>query len=120
MPSLVGQVESTIYTANGQPAITITWFFDNTTRVLRTNPAQWTAPDGTVYPAGSGALIVDNALPKQIRVEVNVGGTVVRWIDVPASTNRAFSPTQLANISPANGGPYTTAADFNGVTFSLA
>lgn len=120
MPALNGQVITQITDANGQPMVTVTWFFDPTTRVLRNNPIAWTAPDGTVYPIGSGALIADNRTAAQVRVRVNdVAGNMVRRVTIPASGGRSVTKTQLAN-APAPDGPYVSADDFNGLTFDLS
>lgn len=119
MPALIGQVISTITDAAGAPAVTVTWFFDPVTRGLRNNPLPWTAPDGTVWPAGSGALIADNQMGRTVRVRVNdENGAQVRRVNLPAG-GRAVTVSQLAN-APAPDGPYTTSADFNGLTFDLS
>ena len=119
MPALSGQVITTITDQNGSPVVTVTWFFDPTTRALRNNPQPWTAPDGTVYPAGTGALIADNQTGRPVKVRVNdTSGNQVRRVTIPA-TGRAVTATQLAN-APAPDGPYLTAADLNGVTFDLS
>jgi hypothetical protein len=120
MPALSGQVITQITDAQGLPMVTVTWFFDPATRVLRNNPIAWTAPDGTVYPIGTGALIADNRSAVQVRVRVNDGaGNLVRQVTIPASGGRSVTKTQLANAAPPDG-PYTSADDFNGLTFDLA
>lgn len=120
MPALNGQVIMQITDVTGAPVVTVTWFFDPTTRALRNNPAPWTAPDGTIYATGTGALIADNRMDRQVRVRVNdAQGAMVRRVTIPASGGRAVTRTQLAN-APAPDGPYTTADDFNGLTFDLA
>jgi hypothetical protein len=119
MPALSGQIITQITDDQGQPMVTVTWFFDPTTRVLRNNPVAWTAPDGTVYPAGTGALIADNRTAQQMRVRVNdAAGNLVRRVTIPASGARTATAVQLAN-APAPDGPYVTAADFNGLTFDI-
>jgi hypothetical protein len=120
VPALSGQVITQITDAAGNPAITVTWFFDPATRVLRNNTVAWTAPDGTVYPAGTAAAIGDNRTNVQQKVGVVVNGVQLRWLTIPAGGARTGTATQLANLSPANGGPYTTADDLNGLTFNLA
>lgn len=119
MPALIGQVITTLTSAQGQPVLTITWFFNPSTRALRNNPSSWTAPGGTVYPAGIGALIADNKLGRAVRVRVNdASGNLVRRVQIPAA-GRVVTASQLAN-APAPDGPYTSADDFNGLTFDLS
>lgn len=119
MPALDGQVFTTIPDGNGGIGVTVTWFFDPATRILRNNPLAWTAPDGTVYPAGTGALIADNQLGRQVRVRVNdQDGNQIRRVTIPAG-GRSATKAQLA-AAPAPDGPYVTAADFNGLTFDLS
>lgn len=119
MPALSGQIMMTIPDATGAPALVVTWFFNPTTRALRNNPTSWTAPSGTVFPAGTGALIADNQLGRAVRVRVNdEAGNLVRRVQIPAG-GRSATATQLAN-APAPDGPYTTADDLNGLTFDLS
>lgn len=119
MPALSGQVITQITDGNGQPMITLTWFFDPTTRVLRNNPTAWTAPDGTVYAAGTGALIADNRTAVQQRLRINdENGDLLRRVTIPAASGRSVTKNQLAN-APAPDGPYVSADDFNGITFDL-
>src|SRR5687768_14154008 len=119
MPALNGQVITTITDDNGIPAVTVTWFFNPANGNLRNNPLPWTAPDGTLWPAGSGALIADNQLGRQVRVRVNdENGVQIRRVTLPIG-GRAATAAQLAN-APAPDGPYTTSADFNGLTFDLS
>ena len=119
MPALNGQVITTITDAAGVPVVTVTWFFNPANGNLRNNPQPWTAPDGTVWPAGSGALIADNQLGRPVRVRINdANGVQVRRVNLPAG-GRAVTANQLAN-APAPDGPYTTVTDFNGLTFDLA
>jgi hypothetical protein len=120
VPALSGQVITQITDAQGLPMVTVTWFFDPTTRVLRNNPTAWTALDGTVYPIGTGALIADNRTNAQVRVRVNdQSGTMIRRVTIPASGGRSLTKTQLAN-APAPDGPYVSSDDFNGLTFDLS
>ena len=81
MPALSGQIISTITDSAGVPVLVVTWFFNPATRALRNNPQAWTAPDGTVYPAGTGALIAVNTLGRQIRVRINdeSGATAIEY-----------------------------------------
>lgn len=119
MPALSGQVVTTIPDANGVAAVTVTWFFNPANGNLRNNPAAWTSPDGTVWPIGSGALIAANQLDHTVRVRVNdLAGNQVRRVTLPVG-GRAVTAAQLA-AAPAPDGPYTTSADFNGLTFDLS
>jgi hypothetical protein len=119
MPALNGQVITTITTATGVPAVTVTWFFNPATGNLRNNPVPWTAPDGTVYPAGTGALIADNQLGRTVRMRINdENGNQIRRVQLPTG-GRSVTANQLAN-APAPDGPYLTTADFNGLTFDLS
>lgn len=119
MPALTGQVISSITDASGNPAVTVTWFFNPVTRALRNNPVAWTSPDGTVWPIGSGALIGVNQLGRQVRVRINdLQGNEIRRVTLPAG-GRALTAAQLAS-APAPDGPYTSADDFNGLTFDLS
>jgi hypothetical protein len=119
MPALNGQVITTITDGTGAPAVTVTWFFNPANGNLRNNPTVWTSPDGTVWPIGSGALIAANQLGRTVKVRVNdTAGNQVRKVSIPAGGG-ALTTTQLAN-APAPDGPYTTAADFNGLTFDLS
>lgn len=119
MPALSGQVITTITDNTGAPAVTVTWFFDPATRVLRNNPAEWVAPDGTAYPAGTGALIADNQLGRTVKVRINdESGVQIRRVNIPAG-GRSVTKSQLAN-APAPDGPYVSADDFNGITFDLS
>lgn len=119
MPALNGQVIMTLTKADGSPAVTITWFFNPANGNLRNNPAQWTAPDGTVYPAGTGALIADNQLGRAIRMRINdENGNQIRRVQLPIG-GRSVTANQLAN-APAPDGPYNTSADLNGLTFELS
>jgi hypothetical protein len=45
-------------------------------------------------------------------------GNLIRRVTLPAG-GRSVTATQLAN-APSPDGPYTTTADFNGITFDLA
>jgi hypothetical protein len=119
VPALTGQVIMTLTRANGTPAVTITWFFNPATLALRNNPAQWTAPDGTVYPAGTGAMIADNQLGRVIRMRINdAEGNQIRRVQLPVG-GRSVTANQLAN-APEPDGPYVLATDLNGLTFELA
>lgn len=119
MPALNGQVITTIPTATGAVAVCVTWFFNPANGNLRNNPTAWTSPDGTVWPVGSGALIAANQLGRTVKVRINdAGGAEIRRVSIPAG-GRAVTAVQLAN-APAPDGPYTTSADFNGLTFDLA
>jgi hypothetical protein len=120
MPALSGQVITQITDASGNPAITVTWFFDPATRALRNNTVAWTAPDGSVYPVGTAAAIGDNRTASPQKAGVVVNGTQLRWLNIPPHGATTGTATQLANLSPANGGPYTTADNLNGLTFNLA
>ncbi len=119
MPALNGQVIMQLTNSAGQPALTVTWFFNPATGALRNNPAQWTAPDGTVYPANTGALIADNQLGRTVRCRINdENGNQIRRVQIPAG-GRSVTATQLAN-APAPDGPYTVASDLNGLTFDVS
>jgi hypothetical protein len=119
MPALNGQVIMTITDATGTPAVTVTWFFNPANGNLRNNTAAWTDPTGVVWPAGTGALIGVNQLGRTVKARVNdAAGNEVRRVNLPPG-GRSATATQLAN-APAPDGPYTTSADFNGLTFDLA
>jgi hypothetical protein len=119
MPALSGQVITTITNAAGAPAVTVTWFFNPANGNLRNNPTQWVAPSGTVYPAGTGALIGDNLLGRAVRMRINdAGGNQIRRVTLPAG-GRSVTAAQLAAAPPPDG-PYSVAADFNGLTFDLS
>lgn len=119
MPALTGQVITQLTTSTGAPAVTVTWFFNPANGNLRNNPAQWTAPDGTAYPAGTGALIADNQLGRAVRMRINdPQGVLLRRVQLPPG-GRSVTANQLAN-APAPDGPYTTSADLNGLTFDLS
>lgn len=119
MPALSGQVITTIYGADGAPAVTVTWFWDPATGLLRNNPTAWTAPDGTVYPAGSGALIGDNQTGRQVRMQVEDDlGNLLRRVNLPIG-GRAVKAAVLA-LAPPPDGPYLMATDLNGLSFNLA
>lgn len=119
MPALNGQVIVTIPNASGVPAVTVTWFFNPATQALRNNTVAWTAPSGTVYPIGTGALIADNQLGRPVRMRINdAGGNQIRRVNLPAG-GRSVTAAQLAAAAPPDG-PYTTTADLNGITFDLS
>lgn len=108
----------TLTKLDGTSAVTITWFFNPNTLALRNNPVAWTAPDGTVYPAGTGALIADNQLGRVIRMRINdASGNQVRRVQLPIG-GRTLTASQLAN-APAPDGPYTLSTDLSGLTFEL-
>lgn len=119
MPALSGQVITTITDASGNPAVTVTWFWDPLTGLLRNNPAAWTAPDGTVYPAGTGALIADNQMgwPVRMRIEDEVGN-LLRRVLLPVG-GRAVKALALT-LAPPPDGPYLLYTDLNGLSFDLA
>lgn len=119
MPALNGQIITTITDGTGAVAVCATWFYNPATGALRNNPAAWTSPDGTVWPIGSGALIAANQLGRTVKVRVNdAGGNQIRKVSIPAGGG-ALTAAQLAAAPPPDG-PYTTAADFNGLTFDLS
>jgi len=119
MPALTGQVIVTVTKDDGTPAVTVTWFFNPTTLALRNNPAQWIAPDGTVYPAGTGALIADNQLGRTVRMRINdISGNQIRRVQIPAG-GRSVTAAQLRN-APEPDGPYEFSTDLNGITFDLS
>jgi hypothetical protein len=119
MPALNGQIIVQLTTSTGAPAVTVTWFFNPANSNLRNNPAQWVAPDGTVYPAGTGALIADNQLGRAVRMRINdAQGNQVRRVQIPAG-GRSVTAAQLA-AAPAPDGPYVTSQDLNGLTFDLS
>lgn len=119
MPSLVGQVIMTLMDAAGNPSVAITWFFNPNTSALRNNPNPWTSPDGTVWPAGSGAVIGDNLTGKEVIMRINdAAGAMVRRVRLPAG-GRAVTAAQLASAPPPDG-PYTVTQDFSGLTFDLS
>jgi hypothetical protein len=119
MSALSGQVIVTVTKNDGTPAVTVTWFFNPATSALRNNPTAWTAPSGTVYPIGTGALIADNLLGRAVRMRINdAGGAEIRRVQIPIG-GRAVTATQLANAA-APDGPYTTLQDLNGITFDLS
>lgn len=110
MGALDGQIIMTLTDGSGQPYIVATWFWDPATGVLR---------DGTyVTSRGSrtGALIVDNLTgkPQAVAIADSVG-TISRTVNVPAN-GYAATAAQLAKLNP----PVTTAAQLNGLTFSLS
>jgi hypothetical protein len=117
--ALNGQVIMTITDAAGDAAVCATWFFNPTNGNLRNNTAAWTDPTGTVWPAGTGALIGVNQLGRTVKAHVvDAGGNEVRRVNLPPG-GRSATVAQLANASPPDG-PYTTVADFNGLTFDLS
>ena len=59
-----------LFVAPCAPAVAATWFYDPDTSLLWDNPVEWVAPSGRVWPAGSGALIADNLLERQVRVVI--------------------------------------------------
>lgn len=119
MPALNGQVITTITDGAGLSVVTVTWFYNPANGNLRNNPAAWTAPGGTVWATGAGALIADNQLGRQVRVVVNdAAGSMIRRVTISAG-GRALTAAQLAAAPPPDG-PYTNATDFNGLTFDLS
>jgi hypothetical protein len=121
MPALSGQVITTIRDGSGNVVVEVTWFFDPTTRVLRNNPTAWTDADGTVWPVNAGALIGNNMTspPRTVKVNVNDDqGNLVRRVALSAG-GRAVKAAALAALTPPDG-PYTSADDFNGLTFDLS
>jgi hypothetical protein len=119
MPALNGQIISTITDDTGKAVVTVTWFYDPATGALRNNPVAWTAPSGKVWAIGSGAIIADNQLGRQVRCVVNdETGAMVRRVTIPPS-GRAATAAQLAAAPPPDG-PYTTMQDLNGLTFDLS
>lgn len=119
MPALSGQVIVTVTKDDGTPAVTVTWFYNPTTLALRNNPTAWTAPDGTVYAAGTGALIADNQLGRAVRMRINdAEGNQIRRVQIPIG-GRAVTAAQLRN-APAPDGPYELSTDLNGITFDLS
>lgn len=118
MPALSGQVITSIPDDTGAVGVTVTWFFNPANGNLRNNPSSWTDPTGTVWPAGTGALIAVNQLGRPVKVRVNdVNGDQIRRVTLPAG-GRTATAAQIA-AAPAPDGPYTVAADFNGLTFDL-
>jgi hypothetical protein len=119
VPALTGQVIVGVTKDDGSPAVTVTWFYNPATRALRNNPAQWVAPDGTVYAAGTGAMIADNQLGRAVKLRINdANGDQIRRVQIPVG-GRSVTATQLRN-APAPDGPYETADDLNGITFDLS
>jgi hypothetical protein len=119
MPALSGQVTSAVTKNDGTPAVTVTWFYNVSTYALRNNPIAWTAPSGTVYPIGSGAIIADNLLGRAVRMRINdASGVLIRRVQIPIG-GRAVTANTLANQAPPDG-PYTTLQDLNGITFDLS
>jgi hypothetical protein len=117
--ALIGQIAMTLTDIDGASAIGVSWFYDPATRALRNNPAPWTGPDGTTWPAGSGALIGANLLDHDVQVRVNdPDGNLVRRVKVPMGAH-AVTAQQLSRARPPDG-PYTTAQDFNGLTFDVS
>jgi hypothetical protein len=119
MTALSGQVVSTLYGPASAVAVQATWFFNPASGALRNNPAAWTDGAGKTWAAGTGALIAANETGKQVRVVIyDGGGNAVRQVKIP---NKGASATvaQLAAAPPPDG-PFTTAADFNGLTFDLS
>jgi hypothetical protein len=109
----------TITDASGAPAVALTWFFDPNSRALRNNPTVYTAPDGTVWPAGSGAVIATNQLGRSVRGVINdESGKLLRRVTLPAG-GRALKAAALAAAPPPDG-PYATLDDLNGVSFDLS
>lgn len=120
MPALSGQVVTTVTDGTGTPIVCVTWFFNPATLALRNNPAAWTDPSGTVWPAGTGALIGANLLNTAVRMVIyDDSGNVVRRVLLPASTGRSATANQLKNAAPPDG-PYTLSTDLNGLTFDLS
>lgn len=120
MPALTGQVITTITDGTGAPIVCVTWFFNPATLALRNNPADWTDPSGTVWVAGSGALIGANLLTRAVRMIIkDSSDAVVRRVLLPAGTGRAATAVQLRNASPPDG-PYNLSTDLNGLTFDLS
>jgi hypothetical protein len=118
--ALSGQVITTITDGSGSPVVCVTWFFNPSTLALRNNPAAWTDPSGTTWPAGSGALIGANLLNMAVRMVIRDGsGSILRRVLLPASTGRKATAAQLAAASPPDG-PFTLATDLNGLTFDLS
>lgn len=119
MPALSGQVTTTIRDGSGNVAVEVTWFFDPATRALRNNPQAWTDADGTVWPVNAGALIANNMTGRSVRIFINeAGGNLLRRVNLAAG-GRAVKAAVLAAQAPPDG-PYTTADDFNGLTFDLS
>jgi hypothetical protein len=119
MPALSGQVITSLTDSSGNVAVQVTWFFNPSTGALRNNPSAWTAADGTVYPVGTGALIAANLLGRAVKMRINdVSGNQIRRVQLPAG-GRSVTAAQLAS-APSPDGPYTTAADLNGLTFDLS
>lgn len=119
MPALNGQVITQLTNNSGQPAITVTWFYNPATGALRNNTVAWAAPDGTNYPAGSGAVIAANQLGRPVSMRINdTNGNQIRRINLPPG-GRAATAAQLAAAPPPDG-PYTTIADMAGLTFDLS
>lgn len=107
MPALTGQVIITLTNAAGAVAIVATWFFDPATRALRTGT--YTTSQGDKI----GALVADNLTGLTQRVAIrDSGGAELRSISVPVGAT-ALSVAQLAAIG------FTTADDFNGLTFDI-
>jgi hypothetical protein len=113
-----GQILSS--TSDGDGArVTVAWFYDPDTRSLRDNPSSWTAPSGTEWPPGSGALLADNQTGRAVRVLVaDVHGGLVRQIVLPPGPS-SFTTQGLAQ-AVAPDGPYTTVDDLNGLTFDVS
>lgn len=119
MPALSGQLIMNLTDSTGQPAVTVTWFFNPTTLALRNNPTDWTDPSGTVWPAGTGALIGVNLLGRTVKMRINdAGGALIRQVNLPAG-GRSVTAAQLRNAAPPDG-PYQSATDLNGLTFDLS
>lgn len=110
----------TITDAVGAMAVQVVWFFNPTTRALVNNPAPWTDGDGTVWPTGSGALIGVNVTDHQVVTVVrDAGGAVIRRVTLPPDGGHPVKAAVLAAQTPPDG-PFTSADDFNGMSFSLA
>lgn len=119
MPALSGQIITTIRDGDGNVAVEVTWFYDPATRALRNNPQAWTDADGTVWPANAGALIANNMTGRTVRIFINdASGNLLRRVSLVAG-GRAVKAAALAAQGPPDG-PYTTADDFNGISFDLA
>lgn len=108
MPALSGQVVMTLRDGSGNIVIQSTTSFVQATGALR--DATVSTSDGIK----AGALVVDNATNRSVRVVVrDASGAELRNVSVPAN-GAARTVAQLATLG------ITTIQDLNGLSFDLA
>lgn len=119
MPALDGQVIINSPDGNGNPRLTVTWFFNpnglSNSRPLRNNPNAWTDPWGTVWPANTASFMAINTsgIVHRLRVS-NALGLMLRTLPMPlGSSSQTVAQLVL-------GGLFLDARDFNGATIEVA